>query len=237
MKTHKIQISTKTKKYSIFIGSKLIAKINKILSSQQLSFSKILIVIDKNIPSKFKLKLIKNLKSGVKKTYIFNANERNKNQRNVDLIQKILFKNRFNRDDCLIAFGGGITGDVVGYCASNYKRGIKFINIPTTLLAQVDSSIGGKTGINNSYGKNLVGSFYQPDLVVSDIDVLKSLNSREVVCGYAELFKASLLDSLKKFKYLEKNFHNIINLKQPFIGNAILNSCNLKKKIVQKDEA
>ena len=206
MKTHKIQISTKTKKYSIFIGSKLIAKIKKILSSQRLSFSKILIVIDKNIPSKFKLKLIKNLKSGVKKTYIFNANERNKNQRNVDLIQKILFKNRFNRDDCLIAFGGGITGDVVGYCASSYKRGIKFINIPTTLLAQVDSSIGGKTGINNSYGKNLVGSFYQPDLVVSDIDVLKSLNSREVVCGYAELFKASLLDSLKKFKYF-----NILN--------------------------
>jgi len=104
------------------------------------------------------------------------------------------------------------------------------------LLAQVDSSIGGKTGINNPYGKNLVGSFYQPDLVVSDIDVLKSLNSREVVCGYAELFKASLLDSLKKFKYLEKNFHDIINLKQPFIGNAILNSCNIKKKIVQKDE-
>ena len=230
MKIQKIHINTKTKKYSIFIGSKLIAKINKILSSQQLSFSKILIVIDKNIPSKFKLKLIKNLKSGVKKTYIFKASEQNKNQRNVDLIQKILFKNRFNRDDCLIAFGGGITGDVVGYCASSYKRGIKFINIPTTLLSQVDSSIGGKTGINNSYGKNLVGSFYQPDLVVSDIDVLKSLNSREVVCGYAEMFKASLLDGFKKFKYLEKNFDDIINLKQPFIGNAILNSCNLKKK-------
>ena len=124
MKTHKIRISTKTKKYSIFIGSKLISKINNILSSQKLSFSKILIVIDKNIPIKFKTKLIKNLKSEVIKTHIFNANERNKNQTNVDLIQNILFKNRFNRDDCLIAFGGGITGDVVGYCASSYKRGI-----------------------------------------------------------------------------------------------------------------
>ena len=237
MKTQKIQISTRTKKYSIFIGSKLISKINNILLSQQLSFSKILIVIDKNIPSKFKSKLIKNLKSTIKKTYIFNANERNKNQRNVNLIQNILFKNRFNRDDCIIAFGGGITGDVVGYCASSYKRGIRFINIPTTLLAQVDSSICGKTGINNSYGKNLIGSFYQPDLVVSDIDVLKSLNSREVICGYAEILKSSLLDNFKKFKYLEKNFNRIINFKQPFIGNAILNSCNLKKKIVQKDEA
>ena len=236
MKTHKIQISTRTKKYSMFIGSKLIPKINKILISQKLSFSKILIIIDKNIPSKFKSKLLKNLKSKVKKTYIFNASEKNKNQKNVNLIQNILFKNRFNRDDCVIAFGGGITGDVVGYCASSYKRGIKFINIPTTLLAQVDSSIGGKTGINNHYGKNLVGSFYQPDLVVSDIDVLKSLNSREVICGYAEILKSSLLDSLKKFKYLEKNFKEIINFKQPFIENAILNSCKLKKKIVQKDE-
>ena len=236
MKIHKLQISTKAKKYSIFIGSRLINNINKILFSQKLSFSKILIVIDKNIPSKFKSELIKNMKSNVKKTYIFNANERNKNQTNVELIQNILFKNRFNRDDCLIAFGGGITGDVVGYCASTYKRGIKFINIPTTLLAQVDSSIGGKTGINNSYGKNLIGSFYQPDMVVSDLDVLKSLNSREIICGYAEMLKSSLLDNFQKFKYLEKNFKNIINLKQPFLGNAILNSCKLKKKIVQKDE-
>ncbi len=236
MKIHKLNIITKTKKYSIFIGSKLISKINKILFSKKLSFSKILIVIDKNIPSKFKSKLIKNLKADVKKTYIFNTNEKNKNQKNVDLIQRILFKNRFNRDDCLIAFGGGITGDVVGYCASTYKRGIKFINIPTTLLAQVDSSIGGKTGINNTYGKNLVGSFYQPDIVVSDLDVLKSLNSREIICGYAEMLKSSLLDSFKKFKYLDKNFNSIIKLKQPFIGKAILNSCKLKKKIVQKDE-
>ena len=236
MKIRKIQISTKTKKYSIFIGSKIIPKINKIFSTEKFSFSKILVVIDKNIPSKFKSNLIKNLKSNIKKTYIFKANERNKNQKNVDLIQKILFKNRFNRDDCLIAFGGGITGDVVGYCASTYKRGIKFINIPTTLLSQVDSSIGGKTGINNSYGKNLVGSFYQPSLVISDIDVLKSLNSREIVCGYAEILKSSLLDSIKKFKYLDNNFNDIINLKQPFISNAILNSCKLKKKIVQKDE-
>ncbi len=236
MKNQKIQIKTKTKKYSIFIGSKLIAKIGKILSSQKLSFQKILVVIDKNIPLKFQSKLINNLKSGLVKKYYFNANEKNKSQRSINLIQNILFKNRFNRDDCVIAFGGGITGDVVGYSASNYKRGIKFINIPTTLLSQVDSSIGGKTGINNSYGKNLIGSFYQPSLVISDTDLLKSLNPREVICGYAEILKSSLLESYKKFIYLDNNLSNIIGLRQPFIENAILNSCNLKKKIVQKDE-
>ena len=203
MKNYKIQIKTRTKKYSILIGSKLINRIDKIFSSQRFSFPKVLVVIDKNIPSKFKSQLIKNLKSRLVKKYFFNANEKNKNQRNIDLIQNILFKNRFNRDDCLIAFGGGITGDVVGYCASTYKRGIKFINIPTTLLSQVDSSIGGKTGINNSYGKNLLGSFYQPSLVISDTDLLKTLNQREVICGYAEIFKSSLLDSFKNFKYLD----------------------------------
>ena len=210
MKIHRLNINTKTKKYSIFIGPNLISKINKILSSQKLSFSKILIVIDKNIPSKFQLKLINNLKCKIKKTFFFNANEKNKNQKSIGLIQDILFKNRFNRDDCVIAFGGGITGDVAGYCSSTYKRGINFINIPTTLLSQVDSSIGGKTGINNSYGKNLVGSFYHPNLVVSDIDVLKSLNSREIICGYAEILKSSLLDSYKNFRYLDKNFNDII---------------------------
>ena len=236
MKSHKIKINTKSKKYSIFIGPKLINKLDKILISQKISLPKVMVVIDKNIPSKFKSILIKKLNSRFIKKYIFIANERNKNQKNVNLIQNILFKNRFNREDCIVAFGGGITGDVVGYCASIYKRGIKFINIPTTLLSQVDSSIGGKTGINNSYGKNLLGSFYQPSLVVSDTDLLKSLNPREIICGYAEILKSSLLDSFKKFKYLDANLNSIINLKQPFIENAILNSCNLKKKIVQRDE-
>ena len=236
MKVHEIKINTKSKKYSIFIGSKLINKLDKILISQKISFPKVMVVIDKNIPSKFKSTLIRKLNSRFIKKYIFIANERNKNQKNVNLIQKILFKNRFNREDCIVAFGGGITGDVVGYCASIYKRGIKFINIPTTLLSQVDSSIGGKTGINNSYGKNLLGSFYQPNLVISDTDLLESLNPREIICGYAEILKSSLLDSFKKFKYLDTNLNNIINLKKPFIENAILNSCNLKKKVVEIDE-
>ena len=236
MKVNKLRITTKSKKYSIFIGRNLINNINNILRSEKLSFKKILLVIDKNVPSKFKKKLLKNIKTQSKKTFIFNPSEKNKSQKSIDEIHNILFKNRFNRDDCIIAYGGGITGDVVGYSASIYKRGMKFINIPTTLLAQVDSSIGGKTGINNNYGKNLIGSFYQPDLVVSDIDILKSLSSREIICGYAEILKSSLIDNYKNFKFLNDNLESIINIKQPYIGKAILNSCNLKKKIVQKDE-
>jgi len=236
MKINKLRITTKSKKYSIFIGKNLIHNINNILRSEKLSFKKILLVIDKNVPSEFKKKLIKNIKIQSKKVFIFNPSEKNKSQKSVDEIQNILFKNGFNRDDCIIAYGGGITGDVVGYSASTYKRGMKFINIPTTLLAQVDSSIGGKTGINNNYGKNLIGNFYQPDMVISDIDTLKSLSSREIICGYAEILKSSLIANYKNFKFLSDNLNSIINIQQPYIGKAILNSCNLKKKIVQKDE-
>ena len=99
----------------------------------------------------------------------------------------------FSREDSLLAIGGGITGDVGGFAASLFKRGLHFINIPTTLLAQVDSSIGGKTGVNSKYGKNLIGSFYQPKLVISDIDTLKTLNRREIVCGYGEILKHSII--------------------------------------------
>ena len=118
-----------------------------------------------------------------------------------------------------------------------YKRqGIKFINIPTTLLAQVDSSIGGKTGINTIYGKNLIGSFYQPNLVLADTLFLKTLPKREITCGYAEILKHSLISNKKFFLYLDKNVQNIFKLKSPFIEKAIFESCKIKRSIVQKDE-
>tara|TARA_Y100000590_G_scaffold402704_1_gene488684 strand:- start:2641 stop:3747 length:1107 start_codon:yes stop_codon:yes gene_type:complete len=236
MKIINLPIKTKTKHYSVIIGSNIIQNISKLLYYQNINFEKCLIVIDKNIPIKFRNNLTKNLKSKKKIFYIFNANEKNKSYKSIDKIQNILFKYRFNREDCLIAYGGGITGDVVGFTASIFKRGIKFINIPSTLLSQVDSSIGGKTGINNKFGKNLVGSFYQPDLVISDVKILNSLPYREVVCGYAEIFKSSLIDSKKKFNFLNENIYKILKLKSPYIEKAIYNSCKLKKKIVEKDE-
>merc|ERR1711965_248866 len=107
----------------------------------------------------------------------------NKNFTSVSKILDILLNENFSREDCVISIGGGITGDISGFAASLFKRGLKFVNIPTTLLSQVDSSIGGKTGINTKHGKNLIGSFYQPHLVISDIIFLKSLPKRELICG------------------------------------------------------
>jgi len=236
MNTIKLQINTNNHKYPIIIGSNLIAKLSKLLNYNSIKFNKCLLVIDNKIPKNLINKLTNSLPKKKTIIYLFNANELNKNQMSVNKILKTLLKNNFNRNDCLISVGGGITGDVSGFAASIFKRGIKFINIPTTLLAQVDSSIGGKTGINSSYGKNLIGSFYQPSLVITDINFLKTLPRREIVCGYGEILKHSLIANKKFFLFLNKNAFKILNLKSPFIEKSIYQSCSIKKKIVEKDE-
>ena len=236
MNTNKISIKTSTKNYPIVIGRDLIGKIDKILKANHLKFDKCLIVTDKNIPQKFKRILYKKLKINKLFKIELTASEKNKNYRTIEKIHTVLFENRFNREDCVVSFGGGIIGDIVGFASSTFKRGMKFINIPTTLLSQVDSSIGGKTGVNNKFGKNLIGSFYQPDLVVSDMNILNSLPEREIICGYAEILKSSIINNLNNFLYLDKNLKKILKLKSPFIERSIIKSCNLKKNVVERDE-
>ncbi len=231
----KLVVKTRTEKYPIIIGKNLILKMPKILKKNSINFSKCLVVIDKNVPRKFIIQIKNSLKKKLQITFI-EASEKNKNQKTIDSILDILLKKDFTREDCLIAMGGGITGDLVGFAASQFKRGLKFINIPTTLLAQVDSSIGGKTGINTSYGKNLVGSFYQPRLVLSDSNFLLSLTKRELVCGYAEILKHSIISNKNFYLYLINNISKIMDLKFPFIEKAIFESCKIKKKVVEKDE-
>ena len=236
MNQSKIKVRTKTQSYNIIIGNDLIKNLSKILKDNSIKFEKCLFIIDNKVPKK-KLKYIYFLlKNKSRFAYFFNSSETNKTQKTVNKLLDILLKNNFHRNDCLISIGGGITGDVSSFAASIFKRGIKFINIPTTLLAQVDSSIGGKTGINSKYGKNLIGTFYQPSLVISDTTFLKSLPKREIICGYAEILKHSLIMDEKFFVYLEKNAENILKLKKPFLEKAIFQSCLIKKKIIEKDE-
>ena len=235
MSQKKLKINTGSHKYNVIIGNDLISKLSKLFSTNSIEFKKCLLLIDKRVPKNFIDKIKKSLKCE-KTFYRFNANEKNKNIKTVQSILQILFKKNFSRGDCLITIGGGITGDIGGFTASLFKRGLKLVNIPTTLLAQVDSSIGGKTGVNNIYGKNQIGSFYQPNIVVSDIAFLKTLPEREFICGYGEILKHSLIANKKLYQFLCKNFENIINLKSPFIEKTIYESCKIKKFVVEKDE-
>ena len=236
MKSIKLLINTESGNYPIIIGSGLVQNLSKILKKNSINSEKFLLVIDKKIPKSMVYKILKSLKGKKIFKCLFDANEKNKNQKNSDRIINILLKNNFSRNDCLISIGGGITGDVSGFAASLFKRGLQFINIPTTLLSQVDSSVGGKTGINTKYGKNLIGNFYQPKIVISDINFLKSLPIREIICGYGEILKHSLISNKKLFLYLGKNFNNIINLKTPYLEKSIYESCKIKKLVVEKDE-
>jgi len=236
MKPIVLKIKTKTQKYPILIGTNLISKVSKIAKSNSINFKKCLIVIDDKISKKIILKVKKSFNKKNIFVYAFNANEINKNMKNVNKILQFLLDKNFSRNDCLISIGGGITGDTSGFAASLFKRGLKFINIPTTLLSQVDSSIGGKTGVNTKHGKNLIGTFYQPNLVISDIQFLKTLPKRELICGYGEILKHSIIANKKFFNFLDRNNEKILSLSSPFIEKAIYESCKIKKNIVEKDE-
>jgi len=236
MKPIKLNIKTKSENYPIIIGSNIIKNLGSYLNKNSIKFNQCLLIIDKKVPNKMISKVIRSLKKKKISKFLFNANEKNKNLNNVNKILQILLNKNFSRLDCVISIGGGITGDVGGFAASLYKRGLKFINIPTTLLSQVDSSVGGKTGVNTREGKNLIGSFYQPKIVISDTEFLKSLPRRETICGYGEIFKHSLILSKIFYKYLDKNSSKILNLKSPFIEKAIFESCKIKKIVVERDE-
>ena len=236
MKPIKLIVKANSEKYPIIIGRNLLSNLSRIFKKNSIKFKKCLLVLDKNIPKGYINQISKSLNKYEIYKFIYNANEKNKNQKNVSKILDVLLKENFSRDDCLISVGGGITGDVTGFAASLFKRGLKFVNIPTTLLSQVDSSVGGKTGINTHQGKNLIGSFYQPKIVISDVSCLKSLPFREIVCGYAEIVKHALIADKKFYNFLDKNFYKILKLNSPTLERSIYESCKVKKSIVEKDE-
>ena len=236
MRLTKLQVNTGNQKYPIFIGNNILNNLQKLLKQNLINFNQCLVVADKNVPKKLINKILNSLPKKKLFLHYFSSSEKNKNQKSIDNILSILLNKNFNRNDCVISIGGGITGDVTGFASSIFKRGLKFVNIPSTLLSQVDSSIGGKTGINSKYGKNLIGAFYQPSLVISDTIFLKSLPKREIICGYGEILKHAIIADKKFFSFLDKNISQILNLKSPLIEEAIFKSCSVKKNIVEIDE-
>ena len=152
-----------------------------------------------------------------------------------NLIEEIL-SFEIDRDTIVIAFGGGVIGDIAGFAASILLRGLDFIQIPTTLLSQVDSSVGGKTGVNGSLGKNLIGSFHQPLAVIADTSILSSLPDRELKAGFAEIVKYGLINDRMFFSWLTKNYLKILNRDEDILKYAILKSCSIKASIIEHDE-
>jgi 3-dehydroquinate synthase len=230
-----VRVDLGDRSYNIVIGSNIIGTLG--LRIKELRPSRVAIVSNHTIFPMYRDTLLRSLRE-----YNIDAEiilipdgEEYKDLLWTYYIHGELLKARFDRSSVLIALGGGVIGDMTGFIAATYMRGIRFIQVPTTLLAQVDSSVGGKTGVNHPLGKNMIGSFYQPSLVYIDIDTLKTLPKREFNAGMAEIIKYGVIEDRELFKYLKENRDNINSLGEGIV-HIIKRSCEIKAAVVSKDE-
>lgn len=223
--------------YDIIIGQNILSApetyLNPIMTRRR-----VVIVTDENVE---KVQLPRFTQALTRAGYSFDVitlapGESTKSLATLEFILSKLLKLGIERKDFVIALGGGVVGDITGFACSMLRRGCGFIQAPTTLLAQVDSSVGGKTAINTEHGKNLVGAFYQPRIVLTDTDTLSTLPDREKRAGYAEVVKYGLLGDADFFTWLEKNGQHVLNLEPDTLSTAISKSCQMKAAIVAEDE-
>lgn len=226
MKTIKVRL--KENSYNIYIGKGILDQFNGLFPSKEPR--KALLVTNETVWKLYGKRTVDSINDGFVNviTLILPDGERYKTLRSVEKGYRTLVENRFTRSDCIINLGGGVICDTGGYIAATYMRGIDFYQIPTTLLAQVDASIGGKVAVNLPQGKNLVGTFYQPDGVLIDIDFLNTLPKREFNSGWAEIIKAGILDGENFFSFLERGRYPIIS--------PIEKAIRLKERVVRIDE-
>lgn len=233
----RVRVDLGARSYDIEIGAGQLAEAGKLISPF-MSRSRVFVVTDETVAGLHLEQLEASLQRvGLDaKVFSIKAGESSKSFANLERILHWLLEAGAGRDDVLIAFGGGVVGDLTGFVASVMKRGMSLIQVPTTLLAQVDSSVGGKTAINTAQGKNLVGTFYQPKLVIADTDILKTLPEREVRAGYAEIVKYGLIDDEPFFSHLEQAGDQVMALQADAIADAVARSCEAKARIVAQDE-
>lgn len=234
MQTLTVELANRS--YPIHIGRNLISDVSLVVP--HLKRKHVAIVTNTTVAPLYLNKLSEALQSADVKVIpiILPDGEAYKNTETLNKIYDVLLQNRCERSTTLVALGGGVIGDLTGYAAATYLRGVPFIQIPTTLLSQVDSSVGGKTGINHPLGKNMIGAFYQPQLVIADIDTLQTLPSREFSAGMAEVIKYGLIRDADFFDWLETNIKSLMKLDEQVLSYAIYRSCQNKAEVVARDE-
>jgi 3-dehydroquinate synthase len=229
---NKVTLDLQEKSYQIIVGSNVIEHLKAFLEIN--NYNKIIVISDENVVKLYGEKL-KNIVQSID-FVIVKAGENAKSFVVFEKTCEEILQKNIDRKTLLIAFGGGVVGDLTGFCASVLLRGIDFIQIPTTLLAMVDSSVGGKTAINSQAGKNLIGSFYQPKLVLCDIDFLETLPLREFRSGYAEIVKYGFIYDKIFFEFLDENLTEIFAKNLQILQKIITRSCEIKAQIVGRDE-
>lgn len=232
MRTLKVDLGTRS--YPIYIGENLLSQAD--LLTQHISGEQVVVISNDTVAPLYIDTLLESLSSRQIHKIILPDGESFKTLTTIESIFDQLLEGRCARDTTIVALGGGVIGDISGFSAACYQRGIHFIQVPTTLLAQVDSSVGGKTGVNHPLGKNMIGAFYQPQCVIADTTTLRTLPSRELSAGLAEVIKYGLLADKEFFEWLEKNIGLLLNLNADAIEYAVERSCQCKADIVASDE-
>ncbi|MEQ1544596.1 3-dehydroquinate synthase [Methyloglobulus sp.] len=228
------QVALGNRSYPIYIGCGLLDQAE--LYTRHIKAKQVLVVTDEKIAPLYLDRVLAQLK-GYKTTQVILPD--GEQHKSLDVLNQIfddLLANKFGRSATLIALGGGVIGDISGFAAACYQRGIPFIQIPTTLLAQVDSSVGGKTGVNHPLGKNMIGAFYQPQCVIADTNVLDTLEDRQLSAGLAEIIKYGLIRDAEFFSWLEANIDALLARDKQALAFAIERSCVNKAEVVAEDE-
>lgn len=237
MKEQTITVGLGDRSYPIVIGSGVLTKVGADLLSYDIG-KRYGIISDTNVAKIYGETLVGSLEAaGIAcELIVFNAGEASKHTGTVTELARELAVRGFDRGDALIALGGGVVGDITGFLASIYMRGIPFVQVPTSLLAQVDSSVGGKTGVDIPEGKNLIGTFYQPKAVYIDIDVLTTLPKEEYLGGLAEVLKYGVIADNNFFDFLAANRRQILDLDAEVVVSMISTCCEIKAQVVESDE-
>lgn len=230
----KLQVALGDRSYPIYIGSDFLSQAD--LFRQHIKSSQVLVVTNETIAPLYLATVLKSLQGYKTEQVILPDGEQFKT---LDVLTQIfdkLLSSKFGRKATLVALGGGVIGDMGGFAAACYQRGIPFLQIPTTLLAQVDSSVGGKTGVNHPLGKNMIGAFYQPQCVIADTTVLDTLDDRQLSAGLAEVIKYGLIRDPEFLVWLENNIEALLNRNKQALAYAIERSCINKAEVVAEDE-
>jgi 3-dehydroquinate synthase len=229
-----LEVSLGERSYPIFIGEQLLDDSNLFLP--YIPGKQVLIVSNTTVAPLYLEQLQKTLSSLTVHSVILPDGEQYKTLDTVNSIFDKLLAERFDRNCTLVALGGGVVGDITGFAAACYQRGVHFLQVPTTLLAQVDSSVGGKTGVNHPLGKNMIGAFYQPRAVIADTNTLDTLNNRELSAGIAEVIKYGLIRDEHFFSWLKQNIQKLLQRDAQALAYAIEVSCRNKAEVVAADE-
>ncbi len=232
MQTFTVELGSRS--YPIYIGKDLLIRAD--LISAHINSQRVVIISNETVAPLYLEQLKLSLSEFDCQEIILPDGEQYKNISTLESIFDALLEQRCPRDSTIIALGGGVVGDITGFASACYQRGVNFIQIPTTLLSQVDSSVGGKTGINHALGKNMIGAFYQPQCVMIDLNTLETLPARELSAGIAEVIKYGLLGDAEFFIWLENNIEKLMQLDPDTVSYAIQSSCQCKADIVASDE-